>query len=156
MKTRNAPQLYLVWMFFSLVFGFFQNAPATSPSDSELSGRDIKIENAVSKSDSIFVGKISKMRLGSITATDRVAYGGVQIRVLQFLRGSIDSQSLVTIYITASHVVHEAPPEVGMPYIFFVTKNTHGTSDPYTVLKLLPATDDNIAKVKQLIATATK
>jgi len=44
----------------------------------------------------------------------------------------------------------QKPPESGNSYIFFVRKN----GSEFAVLKLLPATDANIAKVKALIAAA--
>lgn len=47
------------------------------------------------------------------------------------------------------------PPKYGNSYIFFVNRNYSGSDNPFTALKLLPATDDNIAKVKKLIATAS-
>ena len=51
---------------------------------------------------------------------------------------------------------HEQLPKVGNTYIFFVKKIAHPDPDPYRAIKLLPATDDNIAKVKALIAQARK
>ena len=36
----------------------------------------------------------------------------------------------------------------------FVNKSYPGADDPFTVLKVLPATDDNIATMKKLIGTA--
>ncbi|MCE0482915.1 MAG: hypothetical protein LV479_01600, partial [Methylacidiphilales bacterium] len=77
---------------------------------------------------------------------------GNKIKVLQVIRGSVEGQ--VTISFKIRGGLHEQPPQEGDTYIFFAHKNTEPGWDNYTVLKLLPATDDNIAKVKALIAAA--
>ncbi|MDB4793750.1 hypothetical protein OAG63_01825, partial [Methylacidiphilales bacterium] len=84
----------------------------------------------------------------------RAAYHGVQVKILQVLRGAADTQVTVTLYATFEENVHEQPPKINGTYIFLAHKNTEVGWDQYTVLKLLPATDDNIAKVKALITAA--
>ena len=50
-----------------------------------------------------------------------------------------------------SQSFQEIPPTFEDSYIFFINKTDTG-SDPYQVIKVLPATDENIAVVKKLIA----
>ncbi len=106
------------------------------------------------KTDAIFVGEITQMGFPSIKAVGRLSYYKNKVKVLQILRGTIEPQIKVTIYLYSVSDISETQPNIGTAYIFFIKKNDQGTFDPYTALKLLPATDTNITKVKKLIAAA--
>jgi hypothetical protein len=60
----------------------------------------------------------------------------------------------VTVAFKTVDDAHEETPTVGNSYIFFVVTVIHPDPDPYKAHKILPATEDNIAKVKALIAAA--
>ena len=133
-----------------------QNTPTGSgQNEPVISGSTLKSDDIVSKADAIFVGKITAIGFGNLKAKGESVYRGVQVKVLKVLRGTIESSITVTLHVIAVMDFHEDPPEAGSPYIFFVKKAGALEKDPYVVLKLLPATDDNIAKIKQLVAATS-
>jgi hypothetical protein len=109
---------------------------------------------ATSKSDIIFVGTITnsgtKTQLPTTIMYAGTAYGGIKVKVLSVLRGSVGSRASVCLIVDTT--VHEERPAVGGAYIFFVVPNEDQTPDPFYALKLLPATDDNIARARKLIS----
>jgi hypothetical protein len=154
MKTKTAHLWSILWIV--LVFGIqvskAQNTPAgVGQTEPVLSGSALKSEDTATKVDAVFVGEITTIGGGNPKATGRSAYRGVQVKVLQVLRGSVAPQVSVTLYARFEGGVHEQPPVVGGTYIFFAHKNIEPGVDNYTVLKLLPATDDSTAAVKKLI-----
>ena len=76
----------------------------------------------------------------------------MKVKSSQVLFGKVSDIILVTVHVTWDSRVHEEVPVKGDSYIFFLKKGSQEGLDPFTVFKLLPATDDNIAKVKALIA----
>ena len=100
------------------------------------------------------MGEITTIGFGGFKAPGESVYRGVQVIVLQVLRGTVADSIAVTLHVVGRTEFHEDPPKVGGSYIFFVEKNAQGEADSYTVLKLIPATDANITKVKALIAAA--
>jgi hypothetical protein len=160
MKTKTRFQPLILLISFSLILGFqiskAQNALSETRENIsiKLSGSDLKSEDIVLKANAVFVGEITELGHPNTKAPGQNVYHGVQIKVLQVLRGSVDAQVTVTLYIHFAPNSSENPPKVGNTYIFFAHKNTEVGWNPFTVLKLLPATDDNIAKVKALIAAA--
>ncbi len=159
MKTRTPFPLPISWIVLSLILCVqimkAQNAPAGAvQSEPLLSGSSLKSEDLALKADAIFVGEITAIGGGNPKATGRSAYHGVQVKVLEVLRGSVAAQVSVTLYARFEGGIHEQAPKVGGTYIFFAHKNTEPGWDNYTVLKLLPATDATTAKVKGLIPAA--
>lgn len=156
MNHRNAIALVIVFALLNLVFLVkalkAQNAPTETgrAESTNLAGSTLKMEDTVLKANAIFVGEIIQEGIPDVSAPGRSAYSGVKVKVLQVLRGSVDAQVSVTLYTTYSS--NEQPPKAGSTYIFLAHKNTEPGWDAYKVFKLLPATDENIAKVKQLIA----
>ena len=147
----------ILWIVLVLVFSVqVSSAQNNAPAEMVLSGSTFKSEDVLAKADVVFVGTIteagSEVLLPPTAPYAGPLYGGVKVNVLQVLRGSIGAQVSVSLF--TSFVHHEKLHTVGSSYIFFVKKNAPGQPDPYTALKLLPATGDNIAKVKALIATA--
>jgi hypothetical protein len=112
-----------------------------------LTGSTLKSEDIAVKADSIFIGEIVQMSFPDATAPDLASYS-TRVKVLQVLRGSANAQ--VTVSIDTYAMNHEEPPKVATPYIFFVRKE----AKRFEALKLLPATEVNVAKVKALIAAA--
>jgi len=156
MKTRN---ILLLASIVALAIGHSLEAQNTTSgmrqTDIKLSGSDKKPEEVVANADTIFVGEIAEIGMGDTKATDRCAYYGVKVKVLQVLKGKPDSQVVVTLYTTFGGGIQEYAPKVGISYIFFAHKNTEVGWDAYTVIKLLPATDDHVTKVKGLITTGS-
>jgi hypothetical protein len=154
MKTRTALPMSVLLILLSLTLGVqpvkSQNAPAaTASSDSmKLTGSTLREEDLVAKSDAIFIGEIADPGLTVPTSPGMASYSGVQVKVLQVLRGSVDPQVTVKLDIFATN--HEGPPQVGSSYIFFV----HKENDQLRVLKLLPTTNANTTKVTKVIAAA--
>ena len=112
----------------------------------------MEIEAALSKADVVFVARITAIGDADIKAKGVLSYYGVQIRLLRSLKGSLDPNPTFTLYFIGTPSYRETPPDMGSSYIFFATRNNEKQSDPYIVLKLLPATGDSIAKVEKLIS----
>lgn len=161
MKTKSVLLPSILWTLL-LILGIqtskAQNIPAEAGQNESvrLIGSNIKTKDIISKMDAIFVGKITKrgekVILPPIAQDRGNLYGGIKVAVAQVLRGSVDTQISVTLFLNALY--YEKLPWIGTSYIFFVTKDAKVdpfNPDPFTVLKLLPATDANIAKVKKLI-----
>jgi hypothetical protein len=125
----------------------------------KLTGSSLKIKNAVSKSIAVFVGTVRDLGLKApdppTTPANGPVYNGVKVKVLKVLKGSVESQASVSLFVDFS--IHEELHKVESSYIFFVSKNTATLSsiippDSFFVVKLLPATEANIAMVKMLIS----
>jgi hypothetical protein len=141
-----------MWSFLACVALGLQLSKAQN--ELVLSGSSLKSEDIATKVDAIFVGEITAIGFGNTKEKGESSYRGVQVKVLQVLRGAVDTSITVTLYVVGRMDFHEDPPKVGSSYIFFAKKAGAFEKDPYIVLKLLPATDANIAKVKALIAAA--
>jgi len=114
------------------------NAPTTIAKESEserLPGSSLNIKDAVAQADFIFVA----------AASDNVMY------FTQTLRGASDNTSSNAVYVhyDLDSTRHEAAPKDGTQYIYIIRKPASNGS--YTAIKILPATTDNVTKVKQLI-----
>lgn len=150
----------MLWIVLSLVFTIqisrAQNTPAgAGQNEPMLTGSTLRSDDVATKADAVFVGQITHLGFSNLKALGEAVYRGVQVNILQVLRGSLDPQSTFTLRVMVpSTRSHENPPTVGISYIFFVKRDDPSKHDAYTVLKLLPATDANIAKVKALIAAA--
>jgi hypothetical protein len=146
MKTQSAFSLVTLTlgMFLSIILG----APAAcAQNELVLSGSTLKSEDIATKVDIVFVGEITDPGLTLPTSPGMASYNGIQVKVIQFLRGSFNAQT-ITIKLDILAANREEPPKVGAQYILFVKKD----GNRFTALKLLPSTDDQIAKVKALIA----
>ena len=119
-----------------------------------LSGSKVETKDAVARSNAVFVGELIKLGGGIAARSISPTFLGNDVKVLQVLRGSVEGHILVSLSISGP--AHEEPPAEGENYIFFVHKTTQGESLPFSpfgdVIKLLSATDTNIAAVKKLIA----
>ena len=78
--------------------------------------------------------------------SDGPEFHGIKVKISQKIQGSLVDQISVSIY--PNILNHETTPTVGNSYIFFVRNDEkQGFADPYTALKLLPATKENINMV---------
>ncbi|MCE0497936.1 MAG: hypothetical protein LV481_08340 [Methylacidiphilales bacterium] len=124
----------------------------------KLPGSAKKTEDVIPECNTAFEGEV--LGVGSIGMVG----GGVpgyfdnKVKVLQVFRGSVDAVANTVDY-EVVNASTELVPQVGNRCIFLAQKYTvTGSLDAGTirfrVFKVLTATDDNIAKVKQLIAAA--
>ncbi|MCE0482916.1 MAG: hypothetical protein LV479_01605 [Methylacidiphilales bacterium] len=126
---------------------------AKAQSEPVLTGSSIKVEDVVLKSDAIFSGTITQ-ELGPPNLKGiGENYYGVHVHVIKIYLGTVAQDVTVSILVLPRRLNEWAPLQ-GQTYIFFVKKNAQAASDQFTVLKLLPATDANVTKVKALIAAA--
>jgi hypothetical protein len=116
----------------------------------KLSGSRFKAEEIVAKANVICVGEIVQIGPPLTRAAAQASYPGVKIQISQCLKGDLSSPALIEIVVAKEPNVTEEAPKAGTTYIFFIKQTTSWNM----VLKLLPATDDNIAKVKAMIAAA--
>jgi hypothetical protein len=153
MKTKIAPYWVMAlilsaWLVLDTPMTKAQdNSGGKGPTEPiNLSGSNLKAEEIVLKSDAVFVGEITQTSDGPPAAASMHSVG-VQVKVLQILKGSVDTEISVTMDVYS--IYREGPPQVGSSYIFFA----HKEDNRIRVLKLLPATDANVTKVKAAIAS---
>jgi hypothetical protein len=94
----------------------------------------------------IVVGKFSQVRAGGAESFSGLQYHG-KINVLHVLKGNETGNLKVVFRVILGSKDTEAEPNLGDSYIIILY-------DHQMIRKLLPATDDNIAKVRALIAAA--
>jgi hypothetical protein len=116
-------------------------------------GRDSTVVDILIKSDAIFVGKILQIKPTDPSAHGEVTCLANSVSVSQVLKGALGD--VVSVDFKVRSYLNEKEPKIGTSYIFFVKRGGYESPNSYTLLKLLPATDANIAKVKALIAAAT-
>jgi len=118
----------------------------------KLPGSDLKAEDLILSSDAIWEGKLIKMGNES-TAGSVLTMQGNQAEVIQFLR--CGTQSPLEIDIPVDLAKGEVKPVAETPYIFFLMKSRTRPDawamEPHDAIKILDATDVNIAEVKRLI-----
>jgi hypothetical protein len=129
------------------------NAPQDSP---KLTGSLLKAEDIIGKSDAIFKGRITRLFGHSFAATSLTGRTNyiVKVQALDIYKGTIDSLINIDLLIEFGPQAGEKWPELNHTYIFFVTMKTQDNHNSIDALKLIDATDANIAKVKALIAAA--
>jgi len=124
-----------------------QNTPV------KLTGSVVKTGDIIATCDDVFIGEITDIGIPSDPSEDGWTLStGVGVEVSENLRGSVESQISVSLRTLSNPNVQESPPKYDSSYIFLVNKTTDASQDPYRVVKLLPATDDNIAMVRKLLA----
>ena len=121
--------------------------PVKAQNEPVLTGSALKSEDIAAKTDAVFVGEIMQIGFPNPSSPGMASYG-VQVKVLQVLRGSVEGQAIVTVATRA--INREEPPKAGSQYIFFAKKE----GDRFEALKLLPATAANVAKIKGLLPPA--
>jgi hypothetical protein len=111
-------------------------------------GDDIDIKEAISPSKLIFVGSLTNLGKVDLRGKGTFAYDMAVAVVSKIYLGNVESPVKLNIRVRNNAMVMETAPSLDEPYIFIISqKNNHNY-----LIKLLPATDDNIAKVKALIA----
>ncbi len=117
-----------------------------------LPGSDLKAADLILQADAIIVAKLIKIGTETTSGSQLTMHEN-QAQEIQFLRGG--TQSPLEIDIPINLAKSEIKPATETSYIFFLAKNHIRPSawamDPYDAIKLLSATDTNIAEVKRLI-----
>jgi hypothetical protein len=146
----------LIFLLSSLVIskGDVPNSPLSTSGEVRHAGSEVPLADAEGKSSLVFVGLLEI--LGNFDLADEgvASYRNTKIKIISVLKGELKDKSEIQVGIFPRLVYgkgFEATPKVGSTYIFFV-KTDNGNR--YEAIKLLEATDDNIAKVKALIDAA--
>jgi len=128
-----------------------ESEPAVQTESVTLTGSELKTGDVVLIADAIFIGETIDAGIKDPVASHPgTSFHALKVRVSQSLRGFLSGD--VSTSLAVSDQPHETAPQAGGSYIFFVTKSDQSAFDPFTVVKLLPATADTIAAVKSLIA----
>jgi len=117
-----------------------------------LIGSSLKTENAIAKSQTVFIGQLVSLgeRDNSVDHESLgQEYENAKIKLVELLKGTFDAHTTVGIYSNAI-MLKEETPHVGETYIFFVAY-AGNASNPFIVIKLLTATNDSVFNVKKLI-----
>ncbi len=124
----------------------------TQSSTTALSGHEKKNEDLVAVVPDIVVAKFTSLGNGSDDAPGATFYEKAEIEIVSSLKGTLsgDLQAGYSVKLFPPSK-KETVPVIGTPYIMFIQKL--GPTE-YEIKKLLPATDNDIAKVKALIAAA--
>jgi hypothetical protein len=140
-----------------LAFAFLSSKDSLAGNASNLPGSDLAVEKAVSQSNAILVGRIVKMpsEVSENGKNIGPTYKGVKVQVSDVLKGRVGVQTSITLMINWQY--KQAAPAVGAPYLFFLTTKwpwapAAWIPDPFYTLKILPASVENIARAKKLIA----
>ena len=150
MKQDQFLCLAVCWLLIGAPFCIAQSSIGLS--ELKLSGSEKKVGDVVNKSDIVFIGQI--ITKGWVdAASPGINSRDFTISVKTLLKGQVDAEVHVTLYVKNNGRVIEAVPQVGETYIFFVRR---AATKQLFILKLLSVTDDNIANVKQLIAQSPK
>lgn len=128
-----------------------QSAP-TSMGEGLFTGHMKKNENVLKEAKDIIVGKFTALGYPGSDASGEDFYEQGQVEVISALRGSLAGTLRVGYSVrTVPGKDQEIPPVVGTEYIMFIQKLGPNECE---IKKLLPATDENITKIKALIAAA--
>ena len=114
-----------------------------------LTGRAMKVEDAVKKSDLILVGRVVDLGVPSADFPGEVYNEGAKIEVVQILKDGDLGDSFISLSFSVRALplaVKEEAPKVGEKYIFFVKKRKK------LGIKIVPATEEGVNSVINLVA----
>lgn len=117
-----------------------------------LTGHTKKIENAIKETTDIVIASFTKLGFPGSDASGEDSYDQAEIEITGILKGTLAEKHLKVFYIVQSMPGknQEKAPIIGVQYIMFIQKLS---PNEYEIKKLLPATDENIIKIKALIAS---
>jgi hypothetical protein len=147
MYNRNAPPLIIALaLLFSTEMTEGQNL---------FTGSQIKMDLAAAQAEVIFIGNVEKVEESPLLTPFGLLHYGVQIQVTDLLKGKVAPDVEVLVDVSVLTTPRETPPVVHQKYVFFGKNDKSGTETYIRILKLLPADDVAVAKVKQLIAAGS-
>ena len=115
-------------------------------------GHAQKSEELVKSTNEVIIGKLISIGYPSGDSSDEDFYDQAEVEVISVLKGDMSGTVKVS-YSVRLGKNKEMVPVIGTQYIMFIHMLP---PNEFRIKKLLPATDDNISKVKQLISQATK
>jgi hypothetical protein len=125
-----------------------RTAEASPVQASNLVGSELKTEDVLPKSKLIFVGQVTDAGVPSVEDAGLLTYRHVKIEVSRILRGTTASIIFATLRTVATFKYKESSVEIEKQYIFFA-EPTQGQSDPFLILKVLPASNDNLIQIQK-------
>jgi hypothetical protein len=151
MTNRFKINFLLAWVIAICAVPALSKADAPTPSGTTvLSGHEKKMEDLVTVVPDIVIAKFTSLGNGSDDAPGATFFEKAGIEIVSSLKGSLsgDLQAGYSVKLFPPSK-KETMPVIGTPYIMFIQKL--GPTE-YEIKKILPATDDNIARVKGLIS----
>jgi len=114
-------------------------------------GRAIKAEDAVKAADLIVVARLVDLGLPQADAPGETYYENAKLEITNTLKGNPEAYTILISFSVqkVSPTAPEKEPEKGQEYLFFIRKN--GDSRLKGV-KILPATENNLSKVTNLVS----
>jgi hypothetical protein len=114
-------------------------------------GHEAKEQDLIKKKNEIVVAKFISLGSGGLDELGASSYEKAEIEITQTLRGNLSGHLKVS-YVVKSLPTNEqeARPTIDILYIMFI--HSLGANE-YETEKLLPATDQNISRIKALIAS---
>ena len=117
-------------------------------------GSQIKMDLATKQADVIFIGNIEEIQGPGMDAFGLPFYAA-KIQITDVLKGKVAPEVWLSLIASMFTKPRETPPVVHQKYVFFGKTDELSTGVDIRTLKLLPADDATVAKVKQLIAAAS-
>jgi hypothetical protein len=139
MKKYSLTYCYTIVTAFSIICCY-----ANEETPLPLVGHLSSIKDETSSATDVVVGKFIRVRESGAASLNGEYYQG-QITVLRPLKGNLSGSLEVGFRVIPVNKDKESEPNLSDSYIIIM-------SSPGDIRKLLPATADNIAKVKALIA----
>jgi hypothetical protein len=173
-KPQNAPPLLWVWLSLMGVALGLPTLQAQEPITASTqhvaisTGNYQKLENAVTQADAIFIGEVSDPGSEALLPKEAMneghLYRGVEINLERNLLGLVSGKLTVSVYVSGVGPARFLATK--MPSIFFLQThyqnwpcypfNQLGKDDARAiVIKVIPATDDQLAEVAKLISALT-
>jgi hypothetical protein len=112
-----------------------------------LPGSAIAMDEAARLANWIFVGTLDQFNGANASANK--LYGNIGVTATAVLKGNVGATKLSGIPVDVLFLPREAIPESGRSYLFFFKA---GGGNQFQFIKMLNASDDNIAAVKKLVA----
>ena len=144
MKLTLFPALLNLFLGVCIVVA--EDIPTTTP---ELSGSEATLSEALSGASIVVVAKV--VRIGAAPSRKSgsySAYHGVRLQVARILKGSIDSEVSVSLFVRRGDIM-ESVPQSDKTYVFII----NGAPGALTVKKVLEANAESITKVTQSLSS---
>jgi hypothetical protein len=123
--------------------------------DPKMPGHEIKERNLINSKVDVVIGKF--ISLGNLGDDNLGAsYERAEIQITNSLQGPLLGNIKVSYAVRSFPLEHkEIVPALNTEYILFI-RDQKIASDNYELVKILPATDTNITRIKALIAQSSK
>lgn len=114
-----------------------------------LAGRDIDETAAKDKADAIVVAKILEIGRIDPGAPGQAYHDNAMILISNALSGNLSGPQTMSFTVQRfPEEISEVAPQVGESLVIFLSKRSDGL---WHAIKMLPATDDTIKRIKQML-----